>query len=74
MCWEEDSTVLAVAVVGVYLVFLGGQASVANMSLSGGAFLHSHAKAMTHQTTSASVCDGRRKVAGCDPCVRMPVL
>jgi hypothetical protein len=44
------------------------------MSLSGGAFLHSHAKAMTHETTSATVCEGRGQVAGCDPCVRTPVL
>lgn len=47
---------------------------MANMSLPGGAFLHSHAKAMTHQTTSASVSDGRRKVAGCELRVRMLVL
>jgi hypothetical protein len=44
------------------------------MSLSGGAFLHSHAKAMTHETTSATVCEGQSQVAGCDPCVRMLVL
>jgi len=47
---------------------------VTHMALSGGAFLHSHAKAMTHQITSASVCGGQGKVAGCVPCVRMPVL
>jgi hypothetical protein len=47
---------------------------VALMQLSGGAFLHSRAKAMTDQRTSASVCDDRRKIAGCVPCVRMPVL
>lgn len=44
------------------------------MSVSGGAFLQSHANAMTDQTTSASVCEGREKVAGCVPCVRMLVL
>jgi hypothetical protein len=44
------------------------------MSVSGGAFLQSHANAMTDQTTSASVCEGCKQVAGCDPCVRMPVL
>ena len=44
------------------------------MSVSGGAFLQSHANAMTDQTTSASVCEGRRQVAGCVPRVRTPVL
>jgi len=44
------------------------------MLLLDGAFLHSHAKAMTHQRTNASVCDGRRKVAGYDPCVHTLVL
>lgn len=44
------------------------------MSVSGGAFLQSHAKAMTDQTTSATVSEGREQVAGCVPCVRSPVL
>ena len=44
------------------------------MSVSGGAFLQFHANAMTDQTTSASVSGGRGQVAGCVPCVRMPVL
>lgn len=44
------------------------------MSVSGGAFLQSHANAMTDQTTSASVCDGHEQVAGCVPCVRILVL
>ena len=44
------------------------------MSVSGGAFLKLHANAMTDQTTSASVSEGRRQVSGCVPCVRMLVL
>ena len=44
------------------------------MSVSGGAFLGLHANAMTDQMTSASVSEGCRQVAGCVPCVRMPVL
>ena len=57
-----------------YTALLGGQTLATNMSLSGGAFLHSHAKAMTHEITSATVCEGRGQVAGCEPCVRMLVL
>lgn len=59
MCWKEDSTVLTVAVAWCRIRLSSKRAGAGDtdVSLSGGAFLRFHAKAMTDQTTSASVCD-----------------
>ena len=68
MCWGEDSTVPIRAAVGVVFGSLWRvDADGTYMSLSGGAFLQFHAKAMTDQMTSASVCDLCGQVSGCVP-------
>jgi hypothetical protein len=47
-----------------YLALVRGQAVVALMSFSGGAFLQSHAKAMTDRKAGATVCESGEKVPG----------
>lgn len=65
MCGEQDSTVLSVAVAGIVSGPLRrADAGDTQCRCKGGAFLDSHAKAMTNQMISAPVCEDRRQIAG----------
>jgi hypothetical protein len=60
VCREEDSTVPVEAVAAVVFGFRerAGSSGI-SMSLLGGAFLQSRAKAMTSWRTGATVCESR---------------